>query len=69
MIVWKSAGGGKKIPEPVLGLDKEFDAANQRVQDKKDAIQNYVESLAKKLKCDKEDLKLSTVSKKFRFEI
>lgn len=31
MIQWKTVGK-KKVPEPVKGLDEEFDEANERVE-------------------------------------
>jgi hypothetical protein len=35
MIVWKNSTGGKKVPEPVLGLDQDFDDANDKVDSNK----------------------------------
>lgn len=69
MISWKNAGGGKKVPEPKLGLDQEFDTANQEVVDNKDKIEQYVESVRQALKCEDSKVELSSVSKKYRFEI
>ena len=42
MIQWKSVGK-KKIPEPVKGLDDEFDTANEKVEGVKGKIADYLE--------------------------
>ena len=45
MIKWKSTSNGKKVPEPVLGLDEDFDLANSTVDKNKEAINQYEEDL------------------------
>jgi MutS family domain IV len=50
MIQWKSVGT-KKVPEPVKGLDEEFDEANQRVEAIKASLESYLEKVRKDLKC------------------
>ena len=35
MINWKRDSSGKKIPEPVLGLDPYFDGCNEKVDELK----------------------------------
>ena len=37
LIVWKKAGK-QKVPEPVLGIDEEFDKKNQVVEDIKEEL-------------------------------
>ena len=50
MINWKNAGRGKgKVPEPVLGLDADFDAANQKIERIKEKMQDYLEEIAEKI--------------------
>ena len=66
MIVWKQSNGSK-IPEPKSGLDDEFDASNAAVEDAKSAIESYLSDVKKLLNC--KEAKLSTASKKYRFEI
>lgn len=41
MIQWKTIGK-KKIPEPVQGLDENFDRANEKVERIKDKIEDYL---------------------------
>lgn len=69
MISWKNAGGGKKVPEPKLGLDQEFDTANQEVENNKDKIREYVASISEELKCDESQVELTAPAKKYRYEI
>jgi hypothetical protein len=69
MINWKTNSGGKKVPEPVVGLDHEFDAANDLVDTNKEAIEEYRNSLIKKLKCEESELTLSSASRRVRYEI
>ena len=42
MIQWKSVGN-KKVPEPIPGLDEDFDQANQAVEDIKTKLEEYLE--------------------------
>ena len=37
--------GTKKIPEPVKGLDSEFDEANMRVEKIKERLDKYLEEV------------------------
>jgi len=49
MIQWKAVGK-KKVPEPVPGLDENFDRANNRVERIKHEIENYIEIPRKDMK-------------------
>lgn len=66
MIQWKSVGS-KKVPEPVPGLDEEFDQANARVEKIKEKLEKYIEKVRKELKC--RNINYATLSKRFRYEI
>ncbi len=66
MIQWKSVGS-KKVPEPVPGLDEEFDQANARVERIKEKLETYIEKVRKELKC--RNINYTTNSKRFRYEI
>ena len=68
MINWKKDGGGKKIPEPVIGLDPHFDSCNDHVDELKNQFNEYVKKIQKKLKCDDNQIKLC-LSRKYRYEI
>lgn len=57
------------MPEPVLGLDEDFDHANDTVDKNKEAIIDYVTDIQNKLKCSEAEISLSTASKKFRYEV
>ena len=46
MIQWKSVGS-KKVPEPIKGLDQEFDRANGKVEKIKQRIEDYLEVVRK----------------------
>lgn len=46
MITWKTIGR-KKIPEPVKGLNVDFDIANQNVERVKQKIDWYLEDVRK----------------------
>ena len=59
LISWKNASGGKKVPEPKLGLDQEFDTANQEVKNNKDIIREYVALISEELKCDESQVELT----------
>ena len=50
MIQWKSVGS-KKVPEPIKGLDKEFDQANERVGKIKQNLEDFLAKVRKELKC------------------
>lgn len=65
MISWKQAGG-QKIPEPVKGLDEQFDACNAEVNEAKESLDHYLQQV--KLEVSK-DAKYCFASKKFRYEI
>lgn len=66
MIQWKSVGS-KKVPEPVAGLDAEFDRASLKVEAVKKRLDSYLEKVRKQLKC----LQISYTcnSKRFRYEL
>ncbi len=49
MIQWKSIGK-KKVPEPIKGLDSDFDQANERVERCKKKIEDHLEDVKKELK-------------------
>ena len=66
MIQWKAIGK-KKIPEPVRGLDEEFDKANDRVEGIKLKIDNYLNVVKKELKSSSIDY--TTGSSRFRYEV
>ncbi len=66
MIQWKSVGN-KKVPEPVPGLDEEFDTANSQVEKIKERLEAYIEKVRKELKC--RNISYTTNSKRFRYEI
>ena len=66
MIQWKSVGG-KKVPEPVEGLDEEFDEANARVEKIKTKLKDYLEDVKKELKY--QHITYATASSRYRFEI
>jgi hypothetical protein len=65
MIVWKQARG-HRIPEPVLGLDPEFDQCNEDVNRAKADLDDYLESVKKSTSSE---AKYIFTSKKFRYEI
>ena len=65
MITWKNAGG-HKVPEPKLGLDPEFDACNDQVEQAKTDLDEYLEDVKKILS---KEAKYNYSSKKFRYEI
>ena len=48
MITWKRVSS-KRIPEPSLGLDPEFDARNQSVEDIRALMSEYTKKVEKKL--------------------
>ena len=45
MINWKKDSNGKKIPEPVLGLDAHFDSCNNRVDELKTQFSKYIKTI------------------------
>ena len=55
------------MPEPVPGLDEEFDQANSRVEKIKEKLEKYIEKVRKELKC--RNINYATLSKRFRYEI
>lgn len=65
VITWKQIGK-KNIPEPVKGLCKEFDDANDNVEKIKKLIQGCLSKARKQLEYP--EMKFSTGSKRFRFE-
>lgn len=66
MIQWKSVGS-KKVPEPVPGLDEEFDQANAKVEKIKGRLETYIEKVRKEMKS--RNVNYTTLSKRFRYEI
>lgn len=66
MIQWKKVGG-KKVPEPVEGLDEEFDFANDRVDNIKQKLLDYLEEVKSELKT--QNVNYTTMSKRYRYEI
>eukprot|EP00347_Sterkiella_histriomuscorum_P017253 403350104 len=66
MITWKTIGK-KKIPEPIQGLDEEFDRANDKVERVKEKIEKHIEVVRKELKSS--SINYSTGSMRFRYEI
>jgi len=65
VITWKQIGK-KNIPEPVKGLCKEFDDANDNVERIKKEIQGCLTKARKTLQYP--ELKYATGSKRYRFE-
>jgi hypothetical protein len=59
--------GSKKVPEPIPGLDEDFDQANERVEKIKEKIEKYIEGVRKELKS--RNINYTTNSKRFRYEI
>lgn len=55
------------MPEPVPGLDEEFDQVNARVDKIKEKLEKYIEKARKELKC--RNINYATLSKRFRYEI
>jgi DNA mismatch repair ATPase MutS len=68
MINWKKDSSGKKIPEPVLGLDPHFDTCNDRVDELKSEFPKYVKKIQQKLGSTDGQIKL-VASRKHRYEI
>lgn len=66
MIQWKSVGN-KKVPEPVPGQDEVFDEANGQVEKIKGQIDDYLESVRKRMKS--RNINYTTLSKRYRYEI
>lgn len=66
MITWKTIGK-KKIPEPVKGLNEDFDIANENVEKLKKKIDDYLEDVRKELK--NRSISYTTGSSRFRYEI
>ena len=53
LIIWKNVQGGAngaQIPEPQQGIDAEFDAANQRVDEIKRELNEYLKSVSQQFK-------------------
>jgi DNA mismatch repair ATPase MutS len=65
VIIWKKIKN-KRIPEPVKGLSKEFDGANEKVESLKKTLQECLNKARKELKMP--ELKFNTGSKRYRFE-
>ena len=66
MIQWKAIGK-KKIPEPIKGLNNEFDEANNRVEKIKKKIDDYLEEAKKEIK--NRNINYTLGSKYYRYEI
>ena len=66
MIQWKTVGS-KKIPEPIEGLDEEFDEANAKVGKIKQRLDDYLENVRKELKS--RQITYTTNSKRYRYEL
>ena len=65
VITWKKVGK-KNIPEPAKGVCKEFDTANEKVENIKASINTCLLNARKKL--ENPDLKFITKSLRYRFE-
>ena len=68
MIVWKKTQGGgadEEIPEPQMGLDEEFDKANQAVDAVKDKLEGYLQQQRQKFK----DRRINYSHAKYRYEL
>ena len=50
MVVWKELDG-KRVPEPTRGIFEDFDNLNDRVEQIKEQMQDYVEDVAKDTGC------------------
>ena len=64
LIQWKTVGKSK-VPEPILGIDEEFDEKNQVVDQIKEKINAYVEDVSKETGC--KDVKIFESLGKFRY--
>lgn len=49
MISWKKTSGGKLIPEPVKGMNEEFDKMQETVVVVKNMMNEYAKEIAEKL--------------------
>jgi len=51
MIVWKSSGASasEDVPEPMPGLDAQFDESNKRCDTSKEHLSEYLESVRQQL--------------------
>lgn len=67
MVVWKQAGK-QKVPEPVRGLDEEFDAKNEKVENIRDRMDTYIETIKKSTGCKNVAL-FASATGKFRYQI
>jgi len=47
MIEWKKVGEKNRIPEPKVGISKEYDSANEEVETRKNKLNKYLESMKK----------------------
>jgi len=65
VITWKKINN-KNVPEPVKGLSKEFDDANNEVNNIKKSIQECLLKARKEMSLP--DMKFNTGSKRYRFE-
>ena len=43
---------GKKVPEPKMGLDEEFDKMNERIDEIKQELQDYLQEVRKDTGCE-----------------
>eukprot|EP00347_Sterkiella_histriomuscorum_P021958 403332180 len=68
MIVWKKTQGGgpdDEIPEPQMGLDEEFDRANEAVDKVKQKLESYLQQIRSQFK----DRRINWSHAKYRYEL